>query len=918
MKFFLHNFPTHFSLLTSFITSNLSFQKNECPFHARKIGEDCYCDEGYLTVNSEDELTRRVKGDDYCVLAFFSNLIVHKVENEKSLVTIVIRNHGDEFPMVDDYNDSTYAEYEPDLLTKISIQQFSEGSNNPEDIELILDENFIVTEGTDESDPYVNVTFVGLNPGRKYLTSFVIEEHVRFPIVPSCSCSSLTNEDQTGRPTTLAITQNKGNVFFEFTDHSKCEGGFSFSRFLGYAEFVDDSKHATSFTSDFSFQAPQQCNSVITPETEASDDLTISRLPVGQVYSYCVRAIKEGNYMDLTPNAQELRALTSSSAICQTHRVAWESSIAGLVTTDPNAGSLAIKDVHVSWQVVTEGGKALHCSDCFGTTMSDKGGVFNIDLNIQNETELYDKNDDDIAVNLYFSKTTTSNGTDIEHRFLCNEGQDICDPDAGYTVYLKHLVFNNPVHVYDDTSVPLSGTLSIHSTNCPISKARVCPLHKSVSAENLEELTGNLCVESDSYGDYAAPVVIGSVIFGIRIEYEEHEFERTFENKWDYDKGVHIVEDGYFAKNDFYDMSKARLIVQGKLFIISFYSQDANTLSKPPSSHFIAVVAGGLCDLNLGTSQVKMRIKGCAEELHLGGDLEHAFEQTSFEKVYNNIPAHFLDVSIEEVANSEGTLLTAINEYFNGADPIIRSINLVGTGQEDKALEDVIEEEEEDTGDTGTETVDKLEDVEALEEGEDLKETVRFQYDGVLQMDVEVGGDNLQCSDYTLEDEDNIDSFHVVEYMQLVDISMKLKNEIVKDELYCNQVDTERYQIQIESNLGMDTNAGFEEFYNQLPSAQEKEFISKCSSIAPPGGEADGNCVLNIFSTEGGSGLDLKLAVGRPNIAPPYTKNLNIRVLGSDVFHRADFFIEGLFSKGPGDSFALPTHQPLMILRDPP
>lgn len=25
MKFFLHNFPTHFSLLTSFITSNLSF-----------------------------------------------------------------------------------------------------------------------------------------------------------------------------------------------------------------------------------------------------------------------------------------------------------------------------------------------------------------------------------------------------------------------------------------------------------------------------------------------------------------------------------------------------------------------------------------------------------------------------------------------------------------------------------------------------------------------------------------------------------------------------------------------------------------------------------------------------------------------------------------------------------------------------
>ena len=82
-------------------------------------------------------------------------------------------------------------------------------------------------------------------------------------------------------------------------------------RFLGYAEFIDDSKHATSFAPDFLFQAPKQCNSIITPETEASDDLTISRLLVGQVYSYCVRAIKEANYMDLTPNEQVLRALSS-------------------------------------------------------------------------------------------------------------------------------------------------------------------------------------------------------------------------------------------------------------------------------------------------------------------------------------------------------------------------------------------------------------------------------------------------------------------------------------------------------------------------------------------------------------------------------------------------------------------------------
>ena len=34
--------------------------------------------------------------------------------------------------------------------------------------------------------------------------------------------------------------------------------------------------------------------------------------------------------------------------------------------------------------------------------------------------------------------------------------------------------------------------------------------------------------------------------------------------------------------------------------------------------------------------------------------------------------------------------------------------------------------------------------------------------------------------------------------------------------------------------------------------------------------------------------------------------------------HTAVFFLEGLYSKGPGNSFSLPTHEPIMILRDPP
>lgn len=312
------------------------------------------------------------------------------------------------------------------------------------------------------------------------------------------------------------------------------------------------------------YQAPTQCNSRISPENAASDDLRLSRLPVGNVYSYCVRAIKEINYMDLTPNAEEKRSLTSSSAICATHRIAWESSILGRVTTDPNAGTLPIERVHVKWQLQTEKGQDLVCDGCGGETMTDKGGIFNIFIKVENMQELYGKNNADLPLKLFFSKTTNSNLKQISHRFLCNEGQDICDELNGYILHVRHLNFDTPIHIYDDTSVLFTGKLIIHDTNCPIVGAKACPLHKRISAENQEAPIGSLCVETQSDGTFEAPVVIGSVIYGVRFEYEEHDFQRTIDNPWNYDAGVHITEDGYYAKNNFYDVTKARLVVQGE------------------------------------------------------------------------------------------------------------------------------------------------------------------------------------------------------------------------------------------------------------------------------------------------------------------------------------------------------------------
>ncbi|GFH43554.1 hypothetical protein CTEN210_00027 [Chaetoceros tenuissimus] len=946
---------------------------------------DCRCKEGYVTVNNNGYLKTVVKGSEYCTLAFFSSHVIHEVDDKgETVLTIAFEQPKEDdkkFNSIKDFNydSEDYLEYKQKLVgaieeegarIRISLSQFSKDSNNPEKIELNFDTNegiqnvqlhipipddesapsaspsvsalpsvtpsdtpssvpsqspsddpsavsefrtpsptFIASTISPTSSPVAiaeippgntpEVKFLGLRPGKRYLVSLSLDENIRFPIVTSCSCQSLTSSEQTGRPGELRIEQTNGHVTFIFRDQSKCESGFSFTRFDGFAEFVDDSRQATTFSRDYSFQAPMQCGSIIAPGVAASDDLRTSKLEVGKVYSYCVRSINENGYMDQVVNTQVERSITSSSAFCSTHRVQWESSISGIVTTDLDAGSLPIENVRVSWQLQDESGNDIQCEGCTGEVMTDNGGVFEIPFNIR-DSVLYGKNDVEIPVKLFFSKVTTSGTIEIPHRFLCNEGQDICDSANGNKIYLRHLYFDTPLHIYDDTNVPFTGKVTIHGTECPIIGARACPLYKRIFAGNTEALVGPQCVDTDSNGFFIAPVVVGSVIHGVRIEYEEHEFEKTSENKWPYETGVSITEEGFYVRNDFQDVSKARLFVE---------------------------VAGGLCDLNLGISEIQIRVKGCHEDLQKRGYLGEPKEQNTVRGVYDDVPAHFLEVKVLNVRkNTESKEeIGEVKRYFNGEDPVVRTIDLLNTAEEDDAEDELIVTE--DKGSTGTDT-SEVKDKSSYRSSEERKETVRFQYDGTLEMKFQVSDesdsyDNENCD----ADVDTISgrSFHVVQYMSLVPIDMQLRYKILEN-LYCNYVDPEKHKLSIESNLGMDRNAGFDAFYEKLPSEREKELISICSSIAPPGGEASGPCLISIDSEEEFSGKrKFELVAGRPNISkgveePYYSKNVNIRVVGgaNNVQHRADFFIEGQFSKGSGDSFAIPTYQPVMILRDPP
>ena len=657
----------------------------------------------------------------------------------------------------------------------------------------------------------------------------------------------------------------------------------------------DFSKDASSFTSDFYFSGSEPCNTPIRPGLEASDDLSLSNLIVGKRYSYCVRAVKQDHYMDSPyEGGGERRLLTSSESTCGAHTITWEASIHGKVTTEPNAGSLPIEDVSVTWSLLSLDFKALDCEGCSGHARTDKGGAFTIPINADHPS-LKGINEDEIPVRIFFSKQTPASPKNIAHIFLCNDGADQCDEVHGHIVYLSHLQFAQPLHIYDDTSVPFSGKISIADTGgpegCPINGVKICLMHLTTLGQR-EEL---VCGETNSDGVYSLPIVMGSTVNEVDVSYRNHKFMPTSDE--DYESGVVIMPAGIpYTNHDFEDVTKSSLIVE---------------------------VVGGRCNTRLGDSKVLIKVANC----NWGGITP---DQSGIIKTYFNIPAHLTHVEVIEIDDSvTNARIEPIWNEFQGDRPVIRVIDLRDSSAADeafKAEEDSLAvETNKGTENTENEEQEKEDEAELkkLEKG-DL-ETVRFQYDGVLTMKVFIDDvkDQRDCMNYALADYGNAQSLHVIDYLELFTVDVKLAYEIVNG-VFCDIVDDD-LKILVNNQVGIDGFAGYEEFEKRITDKNTLRALKFCSALNPDDG---GACVFDVTHTTddegnpiGNAGIkNLVLATGRPNIVFPYTKNLIFKVLGgtSDVEHKAAICVEGLYSKGPGNSFALPTHEPIMILRDPP
>ena len=343
-------------------------------------------------------------------------------------------------------------------------------------------------------------------------------------------------------------------------------------------------------------------------------------------------------------------------------------------------------------------------------------------------------------------------------------------------------------------------------------------------------------------------------------------------------------------------------------------------------------VAGGECDKRLGKSRVQINILGCPGWIDI-------LEQPGFEMLHQGVPAQMLEVQIVDILDDSQETITPLYEHFITEGPIIHTVNLLDTETEETVVGDEQQERKDKEGSPGIAKTDDFDTASDNQIGDTqkLKESVRFQYDGRMIMKVTLSKPKppkivelLDCKNYAqTEDTDVTQSFHVLNYMTTFGVDVQLRYELIvpvndSPGVYCDQVDEEKVKIQIESNIGMDDAAGFGVFWDQL-SVTDQGTLSACSTHPPPipeDAKAAGPCLITPENKIGNFAgrKNIGFVTGRPYPVGRGTRFMLFKVLGvdEDVRHTAEFFIQGLFTKGPGSSFALPTHEPIMVLRDPP
>lgn len=726
--------------------------------------------------------------------------------------------------------------------------------------------------------------FDNLKPGTKYEVK--LNDITSDQVTTKCHCEAVGG-DETGKPTGLQATQDNGFVTFAFTDNSLCEEGYGF-----YRKDLANSEEA--FAPDYYYTSKQTCNNraQYSPGLQAADDLHRSKLTVGQTYTYGVRAIAR----------QSWRQSTYAEV---SHKVLWEASVDGRVTLKPAAGSLPVERVTVEYRLEDLDHKAVPVCDeqlarksagndlGWCTVESTKSGRFAINLSSKDDSDGLltvgaNPNIQEFPLHMRFRKTTGA----IHHGFLCNDLLCSAPPDTSVnifttdehsemegveTVYLRHLEFDHPVHVIDDTSVPFRGKITIKGTEgpgaallgCPIGGAKVCLVDHTSRNDKAEEQT---CVETDGDGFYELPAVYGSKISPV-VKYHGHEFEAVNANHVEkFKKGIIIDPDTTYEGYNLRDVTTALMTVE---------------------------VAGGLCNRVLGTSKIKVELPGC--DWGWGGQI---LEQDGFSQVYS-VVAHTVKLSLTEI--------TGPDKDGNTIDktPVVEDVTLDLRDVEDDVQvgNETGRNNLQEVGASGSNETD-----EALQKDEDdenrvlRKKLARFQYDGTDVITVTmatINGTEETTAGCKPPKPNGVDtySYHVLPTWKLFSLTAVFRQDFGYGIDSCDKY-PEGTTISIQNYLGI-AKTGDEEWFAKYNKPQYAKEIKALQACQP-------SCTKAIE----GNTVDVLFITGQPNPFGGMTKSLFITK--SDKIHRADVVVTGDYELPGGFSVALPTHKPLLVLRDPP
>ncbi|KAL7576580.1 hypothetical protein ACA910_018071 [Epithemia clementina (nom. ined.)] len=767
--------------------------------------------------------------------------------------------------------------------------------------------------------------FDDLNPGSRYVLHIIIldtsddpnnpregKTHYGPVVTTKCYCS-IVDTDDSGKPDSAIVWQHEGFVQFQWTDNSRCEDAYSFSRGLsggsigqpdeGTPAGNDDNNEV--FTSDYYFFSRQQCaQEPYIPGRQIADDLRVSNLVVGQEYQYQIRAASKHAWRNSNPTTVK-------------HVVLWQASIDGQVTLEESAGLLPVENVVVEYRMEDLDGFILPvCEEMFDgwcRVLTTPSGKFKVNLSL-NHPSL--NNNDDFPVRMRFGKTTAN----ITHRFLCNDATRDCstellipmdDPDdeglpenatatdesnfSTTVVYLRHLEFKEPVHVIDDTTVPFRGKVTVKGTEmpgegalgCAILGAEVCLLDHTT--RNAFQLPDPVCVTTDSEGNYALPAVIGTVI-SPEVRYHDHVFQ-SVDPKDDrlFAAGILIQPDGVYENFNLHDVTTTLLTVE---------------------------VAGGLCDRVLGESEILLKMQGCEWD-------GRSLVQQDFRQVYDVI-AQPLDLRVVGVKGLEdGQKRNVIIDALSPSQDT--SIDLRDLEDEDAAEDQTLPQGvgTNNTFNAGSEGLGAGSSEEAALEEEQKKETertnmkrIRFQYDGADVLQVSFGNmDTGTCGSSAEEEGVDSYSYHVLPSITFFVVRVMARQEFGYDDITPCTIYPVNTTISIQNQVGVDDSPGDRDFISELEAnpdfQREVRALRACNPSCSHPLQMDQETGENAQAA-------VVLMTGQPNPFGVMSKPLFVVLDRSGTIHKSEVVVTGDFALAGSQSVALPTHKPLLVIRDPP